>query len=71
MIHQKEKWRRAVDKALAEKLKSIITERGLKLVHISNTLGISQSYFNLLVNGRRPISPELRQRIGEYLGVVL
>lgn len=49
-------------------LKEILEEFGLSQRRIAKDLGLPSVRISLIVNGRRPITPEIALRLGRYFG---
>jgi addiction module HigA family antidote len=49
---------------LAEELEAL----GISITRASMDLGVSRQILSAIVNGRRPITPEMAVRIGHYVG---
>jgi len=58
---------KASNQSTGKKLKSLRTEKGVKLRWIAEKIGISESYLSMLESGVRNWTPELVQKYEEAL----
>jgi plasmid maintenance system antidote protein VapI len=48
-------------------LKERIVKSGIKQTKIAELIGITPEYLNLMINGKQPMSEEIRNKINEVL----
>jgi transcriptional regulator with XRE-family HTH domain len=54
---------------MAQPVKRILADRGLRQNDVAASVGAKQAMFNFVVNGHRKGSPELRAKLSNLLGV--
>ncbi|MBA3875627.1 MAG: hypothetical protein C0498_01600 [Anaerolinea sp.] len=60
---------RATRRTEGERAWQLVRESGVKRRYVARALGISYGYLNQVTYGHAPLTPALRDRLAEYLGV--
>jgi len=58
-----------ISNAVMEKVFEYMQENNLIQLHVANKIGISRSYFNAMINGKRPINQWVLNQIKKGLGI--